>query len=89
MNADWLNHMADFTLLLSLALLFIALVTAMVDAFLEEVDVRDRLNERKEQVVADGARLREQLFIVRHIPSLISAGATLLTLALILPRLAA
>ena len=87
MNADGLANLADFTLLLSIALLFVAVVTAVVDAFMEEIDIRARLDRSKEVVIAEGARMRDQMFMVRHIPSFIAGGTMLMFLSLALPRI--
>lgn len=83
------ESLADLILLISLMLLFVAVVTALVDACLEEIDVRVRLHRSKEAAIAEGAALRDQLFMVRHIPSMVSAGIVLMMLALAVPRLLA
>lgn len=87
MNFD--ESLTDLILLISLMLLFVAVVTAIVDACLEEIDVRVRLHRSKETAIAEGATLRDQLFMVRHIPSMMSAGIVLMMLALAVPRLLA
>lgn len=81
--------LTDLMMLISLMLLFVAVVCALVDAYLEEIDLRSRLSRSKERAIAEGASLRDQLFMVRHIPSMISAGLMLMLLALTVPRLLA
>ena len=81
--------LTDLMMLISLMLLFVAVVCALVDAFMEEIDLRYRVSRSKDHAIAEGATLRDQLFMVRHIPSMISAGVVLMMLALTVPRLLA
>ena len=81
------ESLTDLMLLISLMLLFVAVVSAVVDACMEEIDLRVRVNRSRERAIAEGATLRDQLFMVRHIPSMVSAGLMLLMLSLTMPRL--
>ena len=85
MNADGFANGTDFTLLLGFARLLLARVTAVVDSGREELDVRGRLDRCEALRVAEGSGLRDELFMVRHIRSLIAASVMLLVLAWSLP----
>lgn len=69
---------ADLLLLCSLSMLLTGLVSALADAMLEESDRRAGLREGLSNAVAEGARRRDRLFVVRHIPSFLAGGISLL-----------
>ena len=81
---EWIASLSDIPLLLGLILLFLGAVTALVDALLEEVDRRAESRQGNDNAVLEGVVLRDQLFLVRHVPGFFAAGITLLGVSLAL-----